>query len=150
MSSAQHLLQSANAVLVIDWPSKDVPETLARAGLAVVVKGGPLDTDYSTWRWNGSSIRREALGHPPDHSDIVYCHRPLDELPSIVILAQKVGAGAIWSQSGRNETGANDAAGCWVPDDESQARRTIVEAAQLTYIDSPYIADVARQLIVSS
>jgi len=31
----EHLLRAAKTVLVIDWPTRDVPESLARAGLRV-------------------------------------------------------------------------------------------------------------------
>ena len=33
-------------MLVVDYPSKDVPETLARGGFAVTVQGGPGPEDY--------------------------------------------------------------------------------------------------------
>ncbi len=41
-----------DTVLVIDWPTKDVPETLTRAGLRVVVRGGPGPEDYSVYELN--------------------------------------------------------------------------------------------------
>jgi hypothetical protein len=49
----KEILKTANTILVIDWPSKDVPESLARAGFQVIVKGGPGPGDYClrTHRW---------------------------------------------------------------------------------------------------
>jgi hypothetical protein len=41
VSEADRLLSAATSILVIDWPSADVPDTLAGAGYAVYVKGGP-------------------------------------------------------------------------------------------------------------
>lgn len=32
LTEAQKILESAGSVLVVDWPSRDVPETLAKAG----------------------------------------------------------------------------------------------------------------------
>jgi hypothetical protein len=37
----EEVLKNVRAVLVIDWPSKDVPEKLALAGFHVYVRGGP-------------------------------------------------------------------------------------------------------------
>jgi hypothetical protein len=42
-------LEAVKTVLIIDWPSKEVPEMLATAGLNVVVRGGPGPEDYSTY-----------------------------------------------------------------------------------------------------
>jgi len=49
------MLEGVERVLVIDWPSPEVPELLARSGLQVVVRGGP------------------------DRVDLVYTFRPLDD-----------------------------------------------------------------------
>jgi hypothetical protein len=38
-------LKDMNTVLVIDWPTKDVPESLTMAGFHVVVRGGPGPED---------------------------------------------------------------------------------------------------------
>jgi hypothetical protein len=50
--NAKAIFKGVETVLVIDWPSKDVPESLARAGLNVVVRGGPGPEDYSTYEMN--------------------------------------------------------------------------------------------------
>jgi hypothetical protein len=87
-----------------------------------------------------------ALGRPPERADLVYSHRPLDELPGIVALAQKLGADAVWHQSGRSGIGVSDPRGCWMPEGESLEAHTLVESAGLRYVDDSYIADTARQL----
>jgi predicted CoA-binding protein len=48
----------------------------------------------------------------PAHVDLVYVHRPLDELPGILALARDLGAHTIWYQSGVDHTGARDSRGC--------------------------------------
>ena len=39
--NAIEILRAVETVLVIDWPSKEVPGLLARARLRVLVRGGP-------------------------------------------------------------------------------------------------------------
>jgi hypothetical protein len=36
----KEMFSTVQTILVIDWPSREVPETLARAGFHVVVRGG--------------------------------------------------------------------------------------------------------------
>jgi hypothetical protein len=112
----------AETVLVVDWPSRDVPEGFARAGLRVVVKGGPGPTDYTEWVLDGGrgNVVREPIGRPPDRVDAVYAYRPVAELAAIVEQAKALGAAEVWREPGP---------------DEDQARR-IVEAAGLRYVDA--------------
>ena len=141
---ASSILAGCRSVLVIDWPSRDVPATLAGAGLTVTVKGGPGPTDYTVWEVaDGEPVTRQ-LGRAPDHADLVYCHRPFAELPSIIALAQRLGATAVWRQTGLTSTGAKAPDGCWMPPGESQQGRELTAAAGLNYIDDVYIAGAAR------
>ena len=139
------ILERARSVLVVDWPSRDVPDTLARAGYAVVVHGGPGPDPYSAYELRDGEVTVRQVGRPPQPADIIYTHRPLAELPGIVARAQDLGATAVWYQSGLAADGAKDPKGCWVPADESLQARRIVEAAGLTYIEAPYIADAVRE-----
>ena len=50
------ILRAVETVLVIDWPSKEVPELLARARLRVVVRGGPGPEDYSIYQTNNGAV----------------------------------------------------------------------------------------------
>ena len=86
------------------------------------------------------------IGPPPERVDLVYSFRPLSELPEIVALAGSLHAGTVWTQSGMSASGIRDARGCWVPDTDLLAARSLVESAGLAYISEPYIADVAREL----
>jgi predicted CoA-binding protein len=91
-----------------------VPDTLAGAGYAVFVKNGPGPEDFNP--------------APPEHIDLVYCHRPLEELPGIVAQAKELGAQAVWCQS------------------PSPEARRLVESAGLRYFGEEYIADAVRRL----
>jgi predicted CoA-binding protein len=133
-------------VLVVDWPLVDVPETLARAGYTTVEHGGPEPDNYSVYELRDGAVVTRRVGRAPDHADLVYTHRPVDELAEIVAFAEAIGATAVWFQSGLSEGGTPDKKGCWLPDDESQRAREIVEAAGLSYIQEPYIADAVRDL----
>lgn len=90
-------------------------------------------------------VRVRKVDGLPKRADLVYTHRPIEELPEIVDAARTVGATAVWIQSGRDATGAKDPRGCWFSQQDSDRARGIVEGAGLRYIDSPYIADVARE-----
>jgi len=146
VTEPERILSAAGSVLVVDWPSRDVPDTLARAGYSVVVKGGPEPDSYTAQELRDGEVVPRHVGHPPDHVDIVYSHRPLAELPGIVQLATDLGATTVWCQSGLASAGVADPRGGWVPEDESRQARSIVESAGLTYVEDAYIADVARRV----
>ncbi len=146
MTEVEQLLEAASIVLIVDWPSKDVPDTLVRAGYTVMVEGGPEPDNYSVHDLSDGKVVRRAAGRRPEQADLVYTHRPLDELPQIVALAKDVGAQAVWCQSGLASAGTNDTKGCWVPVDASRKAPSIVESAGLRYVDDIYIADAVRQL----
>ncbi len=143
-AGASRILAQTRSVLVIDWPSRDVPATLAAAGFAVTVKGGPGPTDYTVWQVTDSEVVTRHLGRALEHADLVYCHRPFGELPSIIAMAERLGATAVWRQSGLTSTGAKAPDGCWTPPGESRQGRELAAAAGLNYLDDVYIADAVR------
>jgi predicted CoA-binding protein len=108
------------SVLVVDWPSRDMPESFARAGLRVVVKGGPGPTDYAEWVLEEDVVSRRPLGRAPERVDAVYAYRPVAELAGIVQQAKALGAREVWREPGSDEAEA----------------RGIVEAAGLRYVDA--------------
>ena len=146
MTDAPSVLAAARSILVVDWPTRDVPDALALAGLEVVVHGGPGPEDYVASVVEDGEVVERQVGRPPDHADIVYTHRPLDELTEIVSTAVAVGARAVWVQSGLDVEGEKDPRGCWMADEDAAEARAIVESAGLLYVDRPYIADTAREL----
>jgi predicted CoA-binding protein len=144
LEAAARVLAGTKSVLVIDWPSRDVPAALAFAGFTVFVKGGPGPADYNVWQIEGGEPVARPLGHEPGHVDLVYCHRPFGELPGIITLAGRLGAGTLWWQTGLASDGTRDPLGCWVPPGESGRARELAGAAGLAYVDDVYIADAIR------
>ena len=144
MTEAGQILRETSSILLVDWPSKDVPETLARAGYTVLVKGGPQPDNYSVYEVRNGEVVSRRTGRAPAAVDLVYSHRPVKELPGIVAMAQQLGAGAVWLQSGVASDGTKTTDGCWMDQAASQAARAVVESAGLAYIEAPYIADEVR------
>jgi|tagenome__1003787_1003787.scaffolds.fasta_scaffold20684745_1 predicted CoA-binding protein len=126
--TAEQVLRSARTVLLIDFPSRDVPDALARAGLSVMAQGGPGPEDFFSYQLDCEEVREVRTGGPPTGADVVYVHRPEDELPSILADARDLGASAVWCENG------------------SDRAREVVEAAGLIYVDGSSIVDVARTL----
>ncbi len=146
MADSQTLLRDARVVVLYDWPSEDVPHTLTRAGYDVIVFGGPNPDDVFRNELRDGEVVEHRIGVPPAQADLVYSFRPVDELPGIVSAAAKMGAKAVWRQSGRNESGERDPRGCAASPDESAQARTLVEQAGLTYVEDSYIADAVRSV----
>lgn len=140
MAEVSELLAKVKTVLLVDWPSRDVPDTLALGGYTVFSE----EDKPRLYEADGSSVRVREVEQLPDRADLVYTHRPIDELPGIVEAARSSGAKAIWLQSGRTEIGAKDPRACWFSREDSARARQIVEAASLEYVESPYIADAVR------
>ena len=146
MMNPREILRTAGSVLVIDWPSRDVPESLALAGLRVVVRGGPGAEDFSAYEVNEGAVVSRRIGRPPERIDLIYSHRPLSELAGIVATAKEVHAKAIWTQSGLSAADAKDPRGCWDDAEDLAAARRLVESAGIQYVSQPYIGDVAREI----
>ncbi len=146
LEAAARILAEMRNVLVIDWPSRDVPASLAFGGFTVFVKGGPGPADYAAWELDAGEPVSRPLGREPERVDLVYCHRPFGELPGIIALAGRLGARALWWQTGLTSGGGKDPAGCWAPPEQSRQARDLADAAGLAYVGAVYIADAARAL----
>jgi hypothetical protein len=146
VADAQEILAAAQSVVVVDWPTPDVPETLAHSGFEVTVHGGPGPDDWRAYKVDGGEVVVTKAPGPPDRAEVVYTHRPIDELPEILEMATQVGARVVWVHSGRSPDGAKDPRGCWMPEQVSATARGVVESAGFVYVEEPYIADVARRL----
>src|SRR2546430_2403457 len=118
MTDARKVLERSRRIVLVDWPSRDVPDTLVRAGFSVVVRDGPGPADYAAQVLEDGQVVSHPGAGRPSGADLVYAHRPTTELPRIVALAQELGAFAVWRQSGMRRDGAKDPTGCWVPDEE--------------------------------
>jgi len=141
------ILQHVHTVLLVDWPSRDVPESLARAGFTVFTKGGPAADDFWLCEWRDNQLAQQRTGCPPAHADLVYSFRPLAELASVIQLAKTVDAHTVWTQSGLCSDGSKDPRGCWLSHHDRLEACHLVQSAGLTHVSQPYIADVARQLV---
>ncbi len=153
----KEMFSTVQTILVIDWPSREVPETLARAGFHVVVRGGPGPEDYSAYEFDSSQDLSQNLaqnpgavvvrhiGRSPERADLIYSYRPLNELSGIITTAKRLGAHTIWTQSGLSAAGVNDPKGCWVAEAELRLAQNLVESAGLRYITGPYIGGVAQR-----
>ena len=146
VTDVAEIIRDSRTVLLVDWPDRDVPDTLARAGYGVVSDDGPSADEYNAYEMVEGEVRIRRVGGPPEHVDLVYTHRPVDELPDIVEQARALGARAVWIQSGLDATGARDPRGCWLAPERSTEAREIVESAGLVYIEAPYIGDAVRRV----
>jgi len=145
----EETLKDIHTALVIDWSSKDVPESLTIAGFHVVVRGGPGPEDYSAYELNIGEIVTRHLGRAPEGADLIYSHRPFSELPGIIATAKSLHVKTIWIQSGLSALGVKDPKGCWIPEQELRSARELVESAGLNFVTEPYIGDVARHIRTS-
>jgi hypothetical protein len=142
----QNPLSLVRTILVIDWPSREVPETLVRSGFQVFVKGGPGPEDFCAYELNGGEIVERGTGRAPDRAEVVYSYRPLPELPGIVELALKLHAHTIWMQSGLSAPDIKDPRGCWMSVADAKAARKLVQSAGMSYVFETYIVDACQRL----
>ena len=119
------VLEDAHTILLVDWPTREVPDSLARAGYTVVSSDGP--EEYNAYEVEDGEVVLRPVDGPPDQAELVYTHRPNDELPEIIDLAKQVGATTVWCQT-----------------DSEEASR-IVESAGLAYVGRPAITDAVRR-----
>lgn len=56
MTSAHEVLLQSMSVLVIDWPSRDAADSLARAGLSVIVRNAPLPRNFAVCEMSAGEI----------------------------------------------------------------------------------------------
>jgi predicted CoA-binding protein len=113
-------METPRRVLLVDWPSRDLPESLARAGFAVASQEGP-DT-YVTYAASGDDVERRNA-EAPNRIDILYAYRPFDELPEIVDLASRLQAQILYWETGPEPASA----------EELSRAREIVESAGIEF-----------------
>jgi predicted CoA-binding protein len=133
MTEVSRLLAETKTVVLVDWPSREVPETLAQSGFTVIANEGP--ETYTAYEAQADEVRTRSVDGLPRSAELVYAYRPIDELPDIVETATAVGATAIWLQC----------AGDFAPADAARAR-DLVEQAGLVFVSEPSIVDAARAL----
>jgi predicted CoA-binding protein len=128
LTAAIALLRSARSVVVVDWPSREVPESVARLGLAVTAVEGP--NRYRVYELTEGGGVRVSRGERPAKADLVYAYRPLSELAEIISVALDLGAQAVWLDH--------------LDRDESAQARLTVESSGLKMVSEPPLAEAAR------
>ncbi len=144
MTDPSGVLAAAQSFLLVDWPTREVPDALALAGYEVHAHGGPGPEDYFAYEVVDGEVAERRVGEPPVQADVVWTFRPLDELREIVEAALSVGARVVWVHSGLAAGGEKDPTGCWLPADAAAGARAMVEGAGLEYLDRPYVAGAVR------
>src|SRR6187402_1845821 len=98
MTTPDEILRSATHVVVMDYPSLDVPDALTSAGLAVTIYGGPSEADVLVSELSDGAIARRQVGRYPDRADVLYVYRPVAEIDGIISEAHRLRAQTIWRQ----------------------------------------------------
>ena len=91
-------LRAARHVVVQDYPDRDIPDSLTRAGFAVTIYGGPDPADIVVSELVDGAIVHRQTGRRPDRADLLYVYRPLAEIDGILTDAQRLGVRTIWRQ----------------------------------------------------
>ena len=133
MADHREVLQRTKSILLIDYPGRVVPDTLARAGFDVTAHEGPGPNEYCRYTVDGDEIVKSDGGPVPEVADLVFSHRPFDEFGPILEEAVRLGATALWQHG---EFSA----------DESRQAAEMVRAAGLVFIDEPYILDAVAEV----
>jgi predicted CoA-binding protein len=133
MTDVSQLLAETTTVVLVDWPSREVPDTLARRGFTVIANEGP--ETYTAYEAHADAVRTRPVDGLPQSAELVYAYRPVDELPDIIQTAAAVGATTVWLHP----------AGDLAPAEAARARE-LVEQADLVFVAEPSILDAARAL----
>ena len=151
MNNHSSILNEAHDVVLHNWPSRDVPDTLVRAGFGVTVYGGPEPDDISVCELVDGNIINRKTGTPPTRADLMYVFPwpGFDlrrDLPQVVSNAKTLGASILWYQSGHNSDGSNSSDGCWLPDADAVLVQSIAATSGLACVHDAYIAEEVRRL----
>jgi alpha-galactosidase len=135
VSDPVDLLRGARHVVVQDYPSRDIPDALTRAGFLVTIYGGPTEADVVVSERSGDEIVHRRVGRYPEHADLLYTYRPVSELDAILAEADRLGVRTVWRQPA---LGGEDV--------DAAEWRGRVEAAGLRYVDYPPIDEAAASV----
>src|SRR5471030_302984 len=80
------ILKAANGILLIDWPNKDVPLALLKAGFKVFCYSpdGYTVAELITNKDKKPPLFFRPIDSAPNEIDIVNVYRPEEELPGII------------------------------------------------------------------
>jgi len=145
MTTPAEILRAAQTVVLHDWPSQEVPDELVAAGLDVTYQGGPDPDDLFVTRLVDGRPDTRKSGTLPQSADVIYSHRPIEEMPRLLEEAQALGARVLWHQSGVDEHGGKDPRGVHLDDQEAGERARLAADAGVQLVTEPYIVDAARE-----
>jgi hypothetical protein len=145
------VLAPGQHIVLHNWPAREVPDSLVRAGLGVTVYGGPQPDEISIHECAGDAIVSRKTGVPPTRADVVYVYPwpgfdVEHDLPRIAQAAQELHASTLWYQSGRDSEGRPSATGCWLTEPEVAQVEAAAKSAGLAVIHNVYIGAAAGQL----
>ena len=143
MNSIDRLLEETDRVLLIDWPGEDCPRSMLRAGFTVF---GQEPTGWLRYELKHRQLHKHTVATPPTQVDLVFCYRPVEELPEYVATARTLGAKVFWYQSGLASATTEYLRGCWLSEATRVKVRRMVEDAKIVYIDEVYIGDAVRAM----
>ena len=122
MTDPIETLRAAHHVVVQDYPDRDIPDSLTRAGFAVTIYGGPNTADVVVSELDGGAIVHRQTGRRPDRADLLYVYRPLAEIDGILADAGE------WASAR-----SGDSPRRWRNGSRCRQMATRVEAAGFTY-----------------
>lgn len=123
-------LQRGSRVVLVDWPSEDVPRALLAAGCEVMSINALRGTASGYSVAESGELAITPLEAMPESADVVCLYRPQPEHRAIAERAAALGAPTLWVQSGR------------LSDDA----RPVAEAAGMAVVEDVSIAEAARAL----
>ena len=134
------LLERVRTILLVDWPTQELPAALLRAGYLVFghepdgLREHAIAPDEGRFPLEGGGFFVDRMVDEVPAADLVCTYRPADEQPEIVAGAIERGAFAFWVEEG--ESSSADA-------------RASAEAAGLTFVDGISIWRTVLELGVS-
>jgi predicted CoA-binding protein len=103
MTDLKSILEKIHTILLVDWPNRDVPRSLAQAGFTVfsyspgTYSQALIETTLPASMEDGLIFR--SIDHAPDAVDLVMIYRPPEEHAAIIRdQVLPLGAKLIWLQ----------------------------------------------------
>lgn len=130
MEDLKQISEKIQIVLLVDWPSPDIPRALILAGFTVFSYSPDGYTQALTEMTQSGKqplVRFESLDHPPTNVDLVTIYRPAEEHAAIIrdhVLP--LGARTIWLQ----------------PPVESAETRKIAQEQGLNFVEGRDIREI--------
>ena len=89
-------------------------------------------------------LRKHQLPAPPEHVDLVFCYRPVEELPEYIATARKLAATVFWYHSGLASASTEYLRGCWLSDEVRARVENALERRRLI-LENRYLQQSYQQ-----